>query len=339
MKHNNRANAWHGEGRDTSRAMLRRRNLLVLFGLGLLPWLSPAAVAADGPIVLLVPFPAGGTTDLAARTIAAAMATELGSPVTVENLAGNDGLDAGARVANAPADGKTLFFATATALSYAPAARAQMPFDPVRSFTPIGQAIEFSFFLYVPADLPVKNLQEFMAYAKEQPNPLRHAYATGTARLAANALGQVIGTQWEQVAYRGDADVGPDLVSQKVQLAFASGSHVALVRQGKLRALVTLSKERSPLLPDVPTLTESGLQTMAARPWGGLFGPAGLPQPVTDRLSQALQRALGQAPVRQRLGDSAMMAQASSPADLQALVAEQLGLWAKAARDAGIVAK
>lgn len=318
----------------------RRRSLLKLGSLSLLGAAGGLPMAhAGNTATLVVPFPAGGSTDVAARAIAAAMGQEMGWTFAIENIAGNDGLDAGMRVTNARPDDVALFFGTATAMSYAPATRKNMPFDPLTGFTPLGQAVEIGFFLYVAADLAVRSVAELIATIQSHPGDVKHGYATGSGRLDAALFAQAHGLKIEQVAYRGDADLAPDLAAGKVQMAFASGALIPQVRQGKIRALATPLPARSPLLPEVPTLDESGLKPIAIKTWGGLFAPPALPRDTTDALAQALRRALANPDVQRRLDDLAIMPRASTGEALSMLMRDQLVLWKQAAEMVGLAAK
>jgi tripartite-type tricarboxylate transporter receptor subunit TctC len=288
------------------------------------------------PIRFIVPFPAGGSTDIAARAIAQPMSQALGQPVLVDNKPGADGLIAGALVAKSPPDGHTFLFATATGMSYAPVTRKSMPYDPIGDFTPVGRIGYFGFFMYVHESVPARTVPDLIAYARANPGQLNFGSTSATSLVAATQFGQGARIAMAHIPYKGDAPLLADLVSGRVQLSFAAGAGLPHVREGKLRALGTMLPSRSPLLPEVPTLAESGITSVSITPWAGLFGPAGLPRDITERISRELSSALARADVQEVLAGLAFEGRGSTPEELGALVQEQLATWRRAVQAAGI---
>ena len=314
---------------------ISRRSILALGAAR--PWrLASAQTAPRQPIRLLVAFPAGGVTDIAVRAFAGPLGEALGSPVVVDNRPGADGIIAAELAAKAPPDGSVLFATAAGPLNYVPAVRKVLPYDPARDFTPIARIGEVGFFLYVNSGLPVTSVAELVLYAKQQPNGLTHATATPASLLTSTVFANAEGIQLLQVPYKGDAQVAPDLVSGRVQLAFAAGAHLPMVHKGALRVLMTTLPARSPLLPEVPTWQEIGLAALPMKSWLGLVGPAHLPSAVVDRISQALRTALGISEVRDSLAKLAVQVDYANSAEFALIVKAQMIAWADAARLAGL---
>ena len=298
---------------------------------------SPAfAQYPSKPIRLVVPFPAGGSADQAARIVAQPLSLALGQSIVIENKAGADGAIAGDAVARAAPDGYTLFFATNTAMNAAPVLHKATPYDPITDFTPLGRIGTFGFFVFVYDGLPVKTLAELIAYARANPGKLNYGTGNSTSILATGKLAQAAKLDMVHVPYKGDAPLLTDLITGRVQLSIASGSALPQAKDGKLRVLATLLPNRSPQLPDVPTLPEAGTAAPPITPWAGLFGPARLPREVVERLARELPKVLALREVREQLDRVAFEAQSSSPEELGAFVRDQLGIWRVAVKEAGI---
>lgn len=319
--------------------MTHRRNFLVTVGSALAAAAAP--VGAQGqfpnrPIRIVVPFPPGGGADIAARVIAVPLGEALGQPIIVENKAGADGVIAGEAVMKAPADGYTLLFGTATGMSAVFAFRKSVPYDPVADFTPISRMGSFVFFLYVPEDLPAKTVAELLTYVRANPGKLNYGTGSGTGIIASAQLTQVAKLDVVHVPYKGEGPLTTEMLAGRVQWMFAAGGPVLPhVRAGKLRALATLLPARSSLLPEVPTLSELGIK-LSIDPWGGLFGPAGLPRDVVDRLNREMVKVIARPDIREQLGRLAFAAQSSSADEFRGFVRDQLGTWKSVAKEAGI---
>ena len=291
------------------------------------------------PVRLVVPFPPGGAADQAARVIALPLGEGLGQTIIIDNKAGADGIIAGEAVMKAAPDGYTLLFGTATGLSAAPAMRKSVPYDPVADFTPISRTGTFGFFLYVNEGVPAKTMPELMAYIRANPGKLNYGTGNGTSIVATAQFAQLAKLDMVHIPYKGDAPLTTDIIGGRVHLMFAAGTALPHVQSGKLRAIATLLPKRSPLAPEAPTMTEVGLNNLSITPWGGLFGPAGLPRDVVDRLSREMARVLARADVQDQLGRLAFDPQSSTGEELGALVKDQLGGWRKVVREAGIPAE
>ena len=291
------------------------------------------------PLRLVVPFPPGGSADVIARSVAQAMSQSLGQPIVVENKAGADGMIAGDTVAKSPADGYTLLFATNTAFNAAPVMHKAITYDPVADFTPVGKVGTFGFFVFVNDAVPARTLAQLFDHARANPGKMTYGSGNSTAIIATAKLAQTAKVDMVHVPYKGDAPMTLDLLAGRVQVAIATGTLLPHVKEGKLRALATLLPNRSPVLPDVPTLLEAGADPAPITPWAGVFGPKDMPRPVVDRLARELSRALAQPDVKDQLEKLAFEPQSSTPEDLAAMLKEQLEVWRKAGKDAGIAAQ
>jgi tripartite-type tricarboxylate transporter receptor subunit TctC len=319
-----------------------RRYLLALAVLPLCA-LVAAPVAAqpypNKPIRLIVPFPPAGAADLSARTIAVPLAQALGQPIVVENKPGADGAIAADVVIKSPPDGYTLFYGTNTALCGVPAMRKSPPYNPLADFTPISLVGTFGFFLFVNPAVPAQSVRELIDYARANPGKLNYATGNSTSVLATARLKLQEHLDMVEIPYKGDAPATTDLVAGRVQLMIATpGTAVPFVKEGRLRALVTLQPSRSPLLPDVPTSLEAGLPPLSITPWAALFGPAKMPKEIAERIAKETAAVVSRPEVREQLERYAFDARSSTPEELGAFLKEQVDVWARTAREVGIVA-
>jgi tripartite-type tricarboxylate transporter receptor subunit TctC len=289
------------------------------------------------PVRLIVPFPPGGAAELGARIFAAPLGQALGQPVVIETRPGADGAIAADATMKAAPDGYTLLYATNTAFSWVPAVRKQPPYDPVADFTPVSMIGQFGFFLFSHPSVPATNVAELLAYIRANPGKLNYGSGNSTAMLSTAQLVQREKLDVVHVPYKGDGPLTIDLLGGRVQFALATpGAAAPQVREGKLRALATLLPSRSPLLPDAPTMTEAGLQGLTITPWGGVFGPKGMPRDIADRLSRELIALLGRAEVREAFGKLAFEPRGSTPEELAAFTKEQLEIWRRVVAEVGI---
>jgi tripartite-type tricarboxylate transporter receptor subunit TctC len=304
----------------------RRRVLTALVSAALLaaaPALHAQAWPAK-PLRLVVGFAPGGAADVVTRIVAKGLATELGQQVIVDNKAGADGIIAAQEVMRAPADGYTFLLGTNTAMVAVPSLRPNPPYDPFKAFTPLSSAGEFSMFLAVSPTIPAHNLKEFLDHVAANPGK----YNSGSSNSAAElAMLQLLGTRGAKVVnarYKGDAQAMTDLVSGQIQMMFSTGTLTPMfVKEGKIRSLVTLLPNRSPLLPDVPTAKELGIGKLTITPWAGFFGPPGLPTEITEKLSAGLRAALNRADVRDQLVAQGFSGYGMTPGEFAAFFRRQ----------------
>ena len=319
-----------------------RRTLLcaaaatVLLGMAASPLMAQEAFPTK-PIRFIVPYAPGGTTDLVARTVGAHMAQALGQPVVVENrggAGGNIGMDA---VAKAAPDGYTVGMGAISTNALNPHIYKKMPFDPRKDFTSVGLLGNSTIVLEAGPALPVKNVAELLAHLRKNPGTPFSTAGTGTSmHLAGVLFAQMSKTDLVHVPYKGSAPLITDLLGGQVPIAFdnlpASLPHI---QAGKLRALAVAGPQRSPALPDVPTLAEAGLPGYAVEPWFGVYGPAGMPAAVTQRLNKAMADALADPAVKDKLLAAGFTPRSSSVGDFDAMTQreyERLGAVARSAQ-------
>jgi tripartite-type tricarboxylate transporter receptor subunit TctC len=299
--------------------------------------LGAAAQFPGKPIRVVVPFPAGSSTDTVTRILANSVSQSVGQPLIVENKAGADGAIAASEVARAPADGYTLLMATNSPMSAVPAMKKSPPYDPVADFTPITDVGRYTFFILVHPSVPAKTLGELIDYARANPGKLN--YATGnttgivsTAFFASQAKIDVV-----HVPYKGEPQALADLVAGRVQFMFCSSStSMPHIREGKLRAVVTTLPKRSSLLPDVPTIAQAGMPQFSITSWAGLFGPAKMPREVVERLNREFVAAMGRGEVQAAMERQAFSLSPSSPEQLAGFVKEQIESYRRTLEAAGI---
>ncbi|WP_231993299.1 tripartite tricarboxylate transporter substrate binding protein [Mitsuaria sp. 7] len=292
------------------------------------------------PIRFIVPYAAGGTTDLVARTVGAHMSQTLGQTVVIENrggAGGNLGMDA---VAKAAPDGYTVGMGAISTNALNPHIYKKMSFDPRKDFSAIGLLGNSTIVLEVSPSLPVKTVAELRAHVAKNPGtPFGTAGAGTSMHLAGVLFGQLSHTEWVHVPYKGSAPLITDLIGGQIQVAFdnlpASLPHI---QAGKLRALAVAGSQRNPALPDVPTLAEAGLPGYAIEPWFGVYGPAGLPAPVVRRLEQALKAALADPGVKDKLVAAGFSPKSSTAAELATLSSQEYERLGKVARSASMTA-
>ncbi|RPH46573.1 MAG: tripartite tricarboxylate transporter substrate binding protein [Burkholderiales bacterium] len=288
------------------------------------------------PVRLVVPFPAGGAADLGARAVAVHLANLFGKPVPVENRAGADGAVAALEVIKSPADGHSLYFGTATSMSYTPSIRKNPPYDPVADFTPISNVCVFTFYFAVAPTVPATTLAEFVAHVKANPGKLSYATGNSTGILASAQL--VAGNKLEMthVPYKGEAQAVIDLVGGRVQAMFATPAVLPQLLERKFRLLAVLLPQRTRAFPDVPTMAEAGQPLVNISPWGGLFAPAKLPRELVDRISRDFNVVMRRPDVVEQFDKLGLLPLPSTPDELAGIVRDQLGVFSRAMREAGI---
>lgn len=302
--------------------------------------LSPAQAAdyPGKPIRFIVPYAAGGTTDLVARTVGQRVGEKLGQPVVIENrpgAGGNIGMEA---VAKAPPDGYTIGFGAISTNALNPHIYKSMPFDPRRDFTAVSLLGTSTIVLEVGNQVPVKTVRELIDYARRHPGLTYATAGTGTSMHLAGAMfSQMTGTNLTHVPYKGSSPAINDMLGGHVPVMFdnlpASLPHI---QAGKLRALAVAGSSRAPSLPNVPTLAEAGLAGYSVEPWFGVYGPANLPAPVVQALNAAFVEALAHPAVRDKLVQAGFNPKSSSAAELQSLTQSEYEKFGKVARDAHI---
>ena len=291
------------------------------------------------PIQFVVPYAAGGTTDLVARVVGEKVGARLGQALVIENrggAGGNIGMDV---VAKAAPDGHTIGFGAISTNALNPHLYRTMRFDPRKDFTAISMLGTSTIVLTVSPLVPVKTVAEFIAYAKANPGLTYGTAGNGTSmHLAAVQFAQMTGTSLTHVPYRGSAPAIADMLGGQLGVMFdnlpASLPHIT---DGKLTALAVAGATRAPSLPAVPTIAEAGLAGYAVEPWFAVYGPAGLPAPIVATLNAAFVAALGDAEVKNKLAQAGFNPRASSPEELETLTRTEYERFGKVVREAGLV--
>ena len=307
-------------------------------GLALAAFASAAAAQfPTKPIRAVVPFGAGSSTDIVMRIIAQPLGQALGQPIVVDNKPGADGIIAAVEVMKAAPDGHTIILATNSPLSAAPHLRKSLPYHPIDDFTPISFVGNYTFFIVVHPGVPAKSLGELIEYARGNPGKLNYATGNTTAIVSTAMFATLAKIRMQHIPYKTEPPAVTDILSGQIHLMFSSYSTVAPhLREGRLRALVTTLPERSPLIPEVPSIVEAGFPKFPIVPWAGVVGPAKMPKEVVERLNRELNVILKRADVRESLAKQAFAPRGSTAEEMAAYVKEQLEIWGKAIRDAGI---
>lgn len=304
----------------------RRRAVSLALSLGVLATLPLAAMAQpqwpSKPIRFIVPYPAGATTDLVARTVGQRVGALLGQPVVVENMGGAGGNIGMAAVARAAPDGYTVGMGAISTNALNPHVYKSMPFDPRKDFSAVSMLGAATAVLVAGPSESARTVAELVAHARARPGLPYATPGTGTAlHFAGVMFNQVSGAGLMHVPYKGSSVALNDVLGGQVGLMFDNlPSALPHIRSGRLRALAVTTEQRSPLLPDVPTLRESGFDSLVIAPWFAVFAPAGTPAPVIDRLSRVFNEALADPAVRQPLIDVGFNPAGSSPQALESLV-------------------
>ena len=287
------------------------------------------------PITLVVTYPPGGGADAMARLIAPKMGEALGQTVVVENRAGASGQIGAAAVAKANPDGYTLML-DASSFSVNPSLYPKLPYDSLKAFQPVGVVALFPNVVLVNANFPAKNIAELTAAARKAKDAVSYASSgNGSAQHLAGALFESAAkVDMIHVPYKGGGPALNDVIGGQVPLFFGNlASTLQHVQSGKLRALAVTSDKRSPILPDVPTLSESGLKGTEVYEWNAVFAPANTPEPVMRRLAAAFQQALDAPEVKARVAQLGGELQKSSPEQARAFIEQQINLWGRVVKE------
>ena len=292
----------------------------------------------EKPIRVVVGFPPGSSPDIVARLLGQKLTEGLGKPVVVENVAGAAGNIAAERVAKAAPDGYTLGLAANAQLIINPSLY-KLPFDPVKDFAPISQVYVSPNILVVHNAVTAKSVQELLALARAQPGGL--TFASGGSGSSPHLAGELFKSMARidirEVPYKGVVAAIPDVLSGRVTMMFGPILVVLpLVREGKLRALAVTSLKRSPALPELPTVDESGVRGFEVTLWGGLLAPAGTPATIVRRLHLETVKALAQPDVRAKFADLGLETIGNSPDEFAAAIKSETPQWAKVIKESGI---
>ena len=294
-----------------------------------------SAAYPDKPIMLIVPWAPGGSTDILARTIGQQLSISMGQPVVVENRAGASGNIGAGLVAKASPDGYTVLIDTMTTLAVNPALLASMPFKASEDFTPIALVANVINTMVVNPSVPAKTVREFIDYAKANPTKLAYASAGNgsTNHLAAEMFKRAAGIEMLHVPYKGGAPAVADTAGNQTQVLFSAGTQtLPHVKAGRLNLLAVTEPQRSVLLPDVPTVAET-LPGFNMSVWYAAYGPAGMPRPLVERLNAEINKALAMPEVRTRMAGIGVDVVQSTPEQLATALRKDSERFAKMIKD------
>ena len=294
----------------------------------------PAAAQQDYPtrtVKIIVPFAAGASTDTLARVIGKEFQKQFGQPFIVENKAGAEGQIGAQAVATAEPDGYTLFVTTHTSQAANVSLFKSLSYDPIKDFTPISRLTSGQFILAVNPSLQVKTLDELIKYAKDNPGKVSYATANATSTVATAWLGALKGLDIVRVNYASAPRAVADLMAGHVQMMVGDQANVApLVQDGKLTGLAVTGDARSDLVPNLPTMRESGLKELVLTTWAGLYGPAKLPPAIVDKLHKAVLAAYKEPEVIKALKSAGYDLVTSTPDELGKFNKDQIEVWRNA---------
>jgi tripartite-type tricarboxylate transporter receptor subunit TctC len=290
------------------------------------------------PLRLVIPFPAGGSTDIVGRLIGEKLTQGLGQPVVIDNRGGAGGTTGSDAVAKAPADGYTILMATSSTHAIAASLYPKLPYDPVRDFAPITLIGTATILMVVHPSVPAKNVAEFIAYAKSKPGQVMMG-STGNgsvSHLTGEYFKSVAGVDLQHVPYKGDSPMTVDLVAGRVQVAFGTAvAFLPYVQSGKLHALAVTDAKPSPVAPKLPTVAASGLPGFEALQWFGLLAPAGTPREVVARLNTEIQKVLQMHDVQEKLQSLGIQVTAGGPDQFAGFIRSETVKWGKIVKESG----
>jgi tripartite-type tricarboxylate transporter receptor subunit TctC len=312
-------------------------------------WLTVLAASGAGyaqesfpnhPVRVLVPYAPGSVVDVFGRIVTQNMAEQWNGSIILESKSGANGSIAAEEVARAVPDGYTWLMVT-TFFTASPSLFVTLRWDPVRDFIPIGQICRAPNFFIVPASLPVKNVAEYVALAKEKPGMLNYGHPGkgSTGHLGFELFKRLAGIDVPGIGYRGYPQMVSDIATGRITSTFLSANQaLAQAQTGAIRIIGAINDGRSKYFPDVPTMAEQGYAEAQVTPWFGIVVPAGTPEPIVDRISKALQAALATAEVRDKLDIAGCEPKGATSGQFADIIKADVALWAKVVKDAGITA-
>ncbi|MES2482260.1 MAG: tripartite tricarboxylate transporter substrate binding protein [Pseudomonadota bacterium] len=320
---------------------MQRRSLMGA-ALGLTaPWLAAVPALAQSwpsqPIRLVSPSPPGGAADVATRLIGKHLAELLGQPVITDNKPGANGVVAGLEALRAGTDGYTVFMGSTTSLVANPYLMKSVPFEPATDFAPVSLIAALPFVLVVHPGLPVKSVKDLVAYAKARPGKVSFASANATSRVAASSFAQSTGVELLHVPYKSAPASLNDVVTGQVDIAFVDYSSArAFLQGGRLRLLGVTSAKRSPLMPDTPTIAESGVPGYEVIGWTAMSVPTGTDPAIVRRLNAEMQKVLSRKDVQQQLASLGQDVILGTPEEFASFMRSERPRWGRMIRAAGL---
>ena len=310
---------------------------VALLTLGLVATPLSAQDFPTRPVTIIVPSTAGGGTDIISRIVGAELSKQLGQPFVIENVAGP--VTGTLMAAHATPDGYTLLAGLNANMAVNPSLFKSLAYDPVKDFEPVGMMANFPFLVLVSNNLPVHSIKELIALGKAKPGEINYASAgNGTGQeLSMELFKMMTDTNFTMVAYRGAQPAYPDVISGRVPVFFDNfASGLGAAKAGTVRALAVTGTERSPLLPDLPTVAESGVPGYQYYVWFGLWAPKATPQPIVEKLYAEIQKALADPGVIARIAASAGVPSHMPLADITPFVKAEIAKWAEVVKRAGV---
>lgn len=315
----------------------KRLALAALAAAALLPLAGHAQSWPNGPIKVIVPFPAGGASDQIGRVIAKALGDELKVPVVVENRSGANGSLGAAQLAKSPADGNTLMVASIGVFAINAGLYKNLPYDPLKDFAPISVLVSTPNVLVVPAGSPFKTAQELVAHVKKNPGKLSYASsgAGSSDHLTAELFKKAIGGFAVHIPYRGGAPAMQDIIAGQADFMFSNlGPAMPHIKGGKMRALMLTASKPAPQLPEVPIASRVGVPVEVTS-WQAFAAPAGTPAPVLQRLNQIAVKAMNAPDVKERMAGQAFDVVANSPQEASDWFKKEVARWKQAVKESG----
>ena len=306
---------------------------------------APAQQAPSGagypskPLKMVMPFPAGGPTDILGRLLGQKLTEAWGQNVVIDNRPGGAGMIGSVVAARSPPDGYTLFLGGISTLAIAPFVQKNIPYDPIRDFQPVTQTTISPLLLMVHPSLPLKSVKEFLALAKARPGEINYASSGpgGSGHLAGELFKMVTKTNLVHVPYRGAPPALTDLISGQVQVMFGTMlAAVPHVRSGRIRAVAVTGPRRSVAVPEVPTFAEGGLPGYDASSWNGILVPTGTPRAIVDKLNAELVKILHASNVLDRLASDGPIPVGDTPEAFAAFIKAEQAKWGKVIREANV---
>jgi len=315
-----------------------RRALLTCLAAAALPFGAAAQDFPNKTVTIVVPFSAGGTTDILARIVGHALAAELGQPVVIDNRAGAGGNIGAALVAKAAPDGYTLLMGTVGTHAINEALYKKMPFNPGKDFAPLSRVATVPTLLVTHPSQPYKTVQDVIDHAKAKPGEINYGSSgNGTSiHLSAELFKSMTGTEMQHIPYKGSGPAIADLLGNQFALMFDNmPSAIQHVRSGKLRPIAVTTATRSPELPDIPTIAESGVPGFEAFSWFGLFAPANTPGPVITKLHTAIAKVLTLGDVKEKIAGQGGTVVIDTPEQFTAFMQAEAAKWGKVVKASG----
>jgi tripartite-type tricarboxylate transporter receptor subunit TctC len=320
-----------------STQFLRAAAASALIFAGLASTASAQAPYPSRPITLVLPFAAGSGTDTTTRIISQHLGQALGVGTIIDNKPGANGMIAATYVARAAPDGYTLFVTTNTTHSANPFLLKNLTYDPVKDFTPIARTGDLPFMLVINNELPVKDVKELIAYGKANPGKLTYASGSSSGIVSGATFAHNTGVDMLHVPYKSSPPALNDVIGGRVSMIFIDVlTGLPHVKGNALRALAVTTKERSPLVPELPSMQEAGVPDFDISSWQGYFAPAGTPKEIVTRLNAEIRKIVEKPEIKAQLATLGMDAFSGTPEQLGTFVGEQMVLWERLIKNAGI---